>query len=1110
MGDVVVSGGAGDDLDRRGSSVFVGRKLELDQLRAVYDDAASGRGRLVMLVGEPGIGKTRTAEELATYARGRGAQVLWGPCHEGEGAPAYWPWVQILRQAVRAADLGSGAEKGPAADIAQLLPELSDEGGARPLASEVHPEHARFRLFDAISSVLKESAESRPLVLILDDLHWADRPSLLIFQFLAREIPTTRILLLGTYRHTDIGRQHPLTETLGELSRGEGVILRGLSEEDVSRFIEAMGHKPSAELVASLYATTEGNPFFVAETMRLLASEGRLDDRVPGIAIPMGARMLIGRRLDRLSEDCNELLAVASVSGTTFASELLERISDLMGDRLLGVLDEAVGAGVIEEVPGTLGRYRFAHALIRETLYEELSTARRIRIHRAIAEALEQMPSGGETLLADIARHFFEAAKGGDIDKAIIYTKRAGDRAAELLAYEDAVLHYQRALQVIELKEGPDERTRIDLLLALGAAQSRAGEAARARETFFEAADLARRIGEAELRAHAALGFGGGLEASEVSGHVDETSVRLLQEAIAALPTGDSALRARLLGRLAAATYWSAPLQQRDALSQEAIEMARRLGDPGVLVASLSSRRYALWSPENIDERLRDTREILRLAEEVGDKERVLQAHRWLLTDFLERGDRAAADGEIEAHARLAAELRQKIYIGYSTMFGAMRALWDGRFDEAERLAREADAIGTSIGHQLAGGLFYAQMFRILWERGELAPLEDAMSQMRKSLGQSGLLTASSTPGVSATLAFAVAEFGKLEDARAVFERLCGDDVNAIPRGYHWLVAISHLAGTCALVGDRTRADALYEALAPFADRMVVGGPPPFTVFGPVSYFLGLLAAFMDRTDEAGRHFDVALKIAGSMGARPMIARAQFEVAKLFAEREPERAKTIATDALSTADELGMRGLAERIRALMTGIDGTGEVRAPPPSVSGRAVFRREGDYWALAFSGPVFRLKDQKGLGHIATLLRSSGKEFAALELAGSGLDAPGDAGDVLDATARAEYRRRLGDLADELDDAQQNNDEGRAAKAREEIEALTDQLSAAVGLGGRSRRASSVPERARVSVRNAIASTLKTIRRHDEGLWRHLSKSIRTGNLCSYDPETPTGWEL
>ncbi len=1108
MTDAGVSGVSGQASGRPGN-LFVGRERELGQLKGVFEDAATGRGRLVLLVGEPGIGKTRTAEEVAAYARDRGAQVLWGPCHEGEGAPAYWPWVQILRQALREADANPDDERGTAGDIAQLLPELSDEG-TRPLASEVHPEHARFRLFDAISTFLKGSAERRPLVLILDDLHWADRPSLLIFQFLAREIHTTRILLLGTYRHTDIGRQHPLTETLGELSRGEGVILRGLSEDDVARFIEGMGHEPSDELVSTLYATTEGNPFFVAETMRLLASEGRLGDRVPGIAIPMGARMLIGRRLDRLSPDCNELLVVASVSGTTFASDVLERVSDLTGDRLLGVLDEAVGAGVIEEVPGALGRYRFAHALIRETLYEELSTARRIRIHRAIAEALEQMPAGGEMALADIARHFFESAKGGDIDKAIVYTKRAGDRAAELLAYEDAVLHYQRALQVIELKEEPDEEKRIELLLALGAAQARAGEAGRARETFFEAADLARRIGAAELRAQAALGFGGNLEASEVSGHVDETSVRLLQEALASLPKGDGALRARLLARLASASYWSAPVERREQLSREAVEMARRIGDQGVLAAAMSNRRYALWSPENVEERLEGTAAIVRLAEEAGDKERVVQAHRWLLADLLERGDMAGADREIEAHTRLAAELRQKIYIGYSSMFHAMRALWEGRFDDAERLAREAETTGRSVGHELASGLYFAQMFRILWERGELAALEDAMSQMRSSLGQSGLLTTSSASGVSATLAFALAEFGRIDDVKVIYERLCGDDVSAIPRGYHWLVAISHLSGTCALLGDVSRARAFYDLLSPFADRLVVGGPPPFTVFGPVAYFLGSLAALMDRTDDAARHFEAALSIAGSMGARPMVARVQFERARLQAEDAPERASEFAAAALGTADELGMRALSERTRDLMSRIGAPLTDRAPRPSASDHAVFRREGEYWALGYSGPIFRLKDQKGLGHIARLLASAGREIPALELAGSGLDAPGDAGEVLDATARADYKRRLADLAEELEDAEQNNDEGRAAKAREEIDVLTDQLAAAVGLGGRSRRASSVSERARVSVRNAIASTLKTIRTHDEGLWRHLSKAIKTGNLCSYDPETPTEWQL
>lgn len=1098
--------GGPEGSEARSGDLFVGRERELRQLQRVYDDAASGRGRLVMLVGEPGIGKTRTAEELAAYARGRGALVLWGPCHEGEGAPAYWPWVQILRQALRGADAGTEEEKAASHEIAKLIPELSEGKESRPV-SEVHPEHARFLLFDAIGTFLKGAAERRPLVLILDDMHWADRPSLLIFQFLAREIHTTRIVLLGTYRHTDIGRQHPLTEALGELSRGEGVILRGLSEDDVGRFIEGMGHDPSAELVSQLYATTEGNPFFVAETMRLLASEGRLGDKVPGIAIPMGARMLIGRRLDRLSPDCNELLVVASVSGTSFASDVLERVSDLAGDRLFGVLDEAIAAGVIEEVPGALGRYRFAHALIRETLYEELSTARRIRIHRAIAEALEQMPAGGEMALADIARHFFESAKGGDIDKAIVYARRAGDRAAELLAYEDAVLHYQRALQVIELKEDPDERTRIELLLQLGAAQARAGEADRARESFFDASDLARRIGAAESLAAAALGFGGGLETSEVSGSVDETSVRLLQEALSALPNEDGALRARLLGRLAAASYWSAPFERRDELSSEAVEMARRLGDQGVLAASISNRRYALWTPEDIDERLHGAEEILRLAEEAGDKERVLQAHRWVLADVLEKGDIAAADREIEAHAKLAAELRQKIYIGYSSMFYAMRALWEGRFDEAGRLAREAETTGRSVGHMLASGLFFAQMFRILWDRGELGPLEDAMASMRSSLGQTGLLTTSSASGITATLAFALAEFGRTDQAKVIYERLCGDSIEDLPRGYHWLVAIGHLAGTCAVLGDTGRAGTFYELLLRFSDRILVGGPPVFTVFGPVAYFLGLLAATMGRTDDAARHLEDALTMTRAMNGRPMAARIQLELARVLAETDPDRAAATAAAALAEADQLGMRVIAERARELA----GAKRTRmAAAASAATNAVFRREGEFWSLGFSGPIVRLKDQKGLGYIARLLRSPGREIPALDLAGSGLEAPGDAGEVLDAAARESYKRRLADLAEELEDAEQNNDEGRASKAREEIDVLTDQLASAVGLGGRARRASSVSERARVSVRNAIASSLKTIRAHDDGLWRHLSKAIRTGNLCCYDPETPVSWDL
>src|SRR3990172_2097993 len=449
-------------LDRLAGGVFVGREKEMDELRAGLEDALSGRGRLLMLVGEPGIGKTRTSEEFATYAGLRNAQVLWGRCYEGEGAPAYWPWVQVIRSFVHDRDPAAlMSEMGPgAADIAQVVSEVREGRPGLPAPPALEPEQARFRLFDSITTFLKNASKGQPIVLVLDDLHWADKPSLLLLQFLARELRGARLLVLATYRDVELRREHPLSDALGELARAglsQRILLRGLTEQDVARFIEiTAGMRPPQALGDAVYRETEGNPFFVNEIVRLLVADGRLDrpEEVKSwsVTIPQGVREVVGRRLNHLSKECNGVLTVASVIGREFGVDALERVSDVSDDRLLEVLEEAVGARVVAEVPRSAGRYSFSHALIRETLYEELSTTRRVRLHRQIGEALEGLyATNPEPHLAELAYHFSEGAQGGDVEKAIDYAVRAGDRAAALLAHEDSVHQYEMALQALEL-----------------------------------------------------------------------------------------------------------------------------------------------------------------------------------------------------------------------------------------------------------------------------------------------------------------------------------------------------------------------------------------------------------------------------------------------------------------------------------------------------------------------------------------------------------------------------------------------------------------------------------------------------------------------------------
>ena len=485
------------------TEMFVGRLLELGTLRGALDQAFNGRGQIVMVAGEPGIGKTRTAQELAQQGEERGALVLWGRCYEEAGAPPYWPWVQIFRGALGAADarallddLGIGAS-----DMADILPEIRDLAPClEPSASLADPAQARFRMFESIRQFIAGLNRDRTVLLVLDDLHWADTPSLRLLEFLAPELADSRLLLVGTYRANELSRQHPLSDTLGGLARvphATRIHLAGLTAEEVHEFIAAAtGTRPPAWLASSLHSQTEGNPLFLREVVRFLEQQGvfsaPLSSLPPAIRIPEGVKEVIGRRLNLLSAACNELLALASVIGRDFGLDLLQQVTGRLGDdSLLDALDEGVAAHVIEET--TEGHYQFTHNLIRMTLHDELRTARRRSLHRAVGKAIEALHRADvDAFLPELARHFHVA---GDIDPAIHYATRAGQRADALLAFEDAEQFFQAALDGIEQGE-PDDLARCRLLLLLGEAQRKVNDFPHALATLRDAAEVGTALGE--------------------------------------------------------------------------------------------------------------------------------------------------------------------------------------------------------------------------------------------------------------------------------------------------------------------------------------------------------------------------------------------------------------------------------------------------------------------------------------------------------------------------------------------------------------------------------------------------------------------------------------
>ena len=496
-------------LDTLAGGVFVGRQREMGELKATLEDALSGRGRLITLAGEPGIGKTRTAEELATYASLRQAQVLWGRCYEGQGVPPYWPWVQAIRSYVRdqepenlRSEMGAGA-----ADIAEIVSDVKERIPDLEPAPALDPQAAQFRLFDSVTSFLKSASHSRPLMLVLDDLQWADESSLLLLQFLARELTGSRLLVMGTYRDVELSRRHPLAETLAELTRErlfQRILLGGLTQSDVGRFIElTSGMDPPSGLTEAVYAETEGNPLFVTEVVRLLVQEGELTSEMVQegkslrqgsgqawtVRIPEGLREVIGRRLNRLSERCNQTLTIGAVIGRAFEIRQLQPlIEDMTADRALEVLEEALSARVIEELAETVGRYQFTHALIQETLADELSLTRRVRLHSRIAEALESLyEADAESHASELAYHFAQAREVLGTDKLIECSLIAGQRALATYAYEEALDQFQR---VLDAKESDStDAGGAAALFGLGRSQAALGRVEEAIPNFAKALD---------------------------------------------------------------------------------------------------------------------------------------------------------------------------------------------------------------------------------------------------------------------------------------------------------------------------------------------------------------------------------------------------------------------------------------------------------------------------------------------------------------------------------------------------------------------------------------------------------------------------------------------
>jgi class 3 adenylate cyclase/tetratricopeptide (TPR) repeat protein len=902
------------------ASDFVGRAAELAEASEVLAQVLAGRGHVLLISGEPGIGKTRLAKEIAERARRQGVEVLWGRCYEGEGRPAFWPWVQIVRGYLSVRSQGELRDQigRGGVDMAGLIPEVRERLPDLPEAPRLAHEDARFRLFDSLTALFKAAALVRPLVVILDDLHWADDPSLRLLEFLTPEMGASRLLLLGTYRESEARHGSLLGRTLAELARtphAKHVIsLGGLSSDEAAALLAGLlGTGLPADLVAGIYERTEGNPLFLRELSQWIATdEGAGALGHTRRALPVTVRQVIGQRLVGLSEACHRLLSVASVIGRDFSLSLLTQAAEESLEEALDRLDEAEEAGIVAEAPGNPGLFRFTHALIRESLYEDLRTARRAGLHRRVGEALEGITADGpKRPYAELAHHFAEAAVGGKAAKAVEYCTLAGERATREIAFEEAVLQHRRALDLYRRASSQENGELAQLELRLAQALEQAGEATLARETLWQASDHARTGNVPECAAEIAL------EISFIAG-VDSAVGRklapLLEEALDGLPECDSSLRVKLLGALAI-SHWRD--DRRESLVLQAFDMARRLGDPNTLLDTMWVRLELLRAPHQDDERRALIEESNQLAAELNDINELTPA---LLRDrglefghglnlALELAEPDTIDREIAELERLANEIRTSRLLWWVDFLDGVRCLWQGRIAAAEAKLRASLEKGQRENASTANAFFGAAFYVVRRFQGRLGEVEGVIRD-----GASGEFQSSR---FSCHFAALLAELDRDDDAReqlsTVLERPLTDLGRETPSIVYDLAL---LAETCAHVGDDARGHLLYDLLLPYAGRYVT--LRSISTLGCASRYLGLLATVMGSYEDAEEHFLEALRVEDRMRALPWQAYALADYAHLRIRRAAPGDVPAARDqldqALAIAREIEAMGIENHIR----------------------------------------------------------------------------------------------------------------------------------------------------------------------------------------------------
>jgi transcriptional regulator with XRE-family HTH domain/tetratricopeptide (TPR) repeat protein len=882
--------------------VFVGREAELRELRAACDRTANEGGQLLLVVGEPGVGKTSICLELARYAASLGMATHFGHMYEeGFSSVPYLPFVQVLREYVleRSVENLRGEVANLASDVARILPEVCDVLGVAPRPTR-DPEEDRWRLLTAVTDFLRAAARQRPLMLILEDLQWADRGTLDLLVFLSRRLAGTRLLVVCTYRDVEVDRAHPLAAALVELRRGANVTripVRGLGVSDVLQMVSSLvGEEVDLAIAEAVQQQTEGNPLFVQEIARYLVEEGLFKIKIqthpsnsgPGellsSPVPEGVRDVIGRRLSKLSAECNQALSAAAVIGREFGLQTLQQVTDLDEEVLVEALEQAHRMHVLDDasVAGEV-RFRFNHALFRQTLYEELFTPRRLRLHQRVARVLEaQYSSHLEEHAAELSEHFAQSSDATDLGKARQYAEMAAAKATRVSAHGEAVRYLRSALHLLDLVGEDIPQTRLDLVLALGEAMLAAGDARTvldevAPEAFRSAEGLGdrRRAFASSLLASRAFSSRRGFAVTDTPEFRTwaERKDRYAQAESRERVIADHAMLASLWaeGREAAAHQ----------LSLRSLKLARRLG----ILRDVSTIVIEPWMtpPYRQRERLELANELRTGLEESRPAGRRCLATLHLGDAFLTWGDRDKSQALWNTLPQQADDSKVPFVRSVAYRVRLLTDCLDGQLERAvqlgEALEGQAEALGLGpFAHATAAIYLWRTQLHLGSTQRCIAGLSEALQHVAPSdirvWGFSGVL--------SAQLALCLAHAGRLQESQAIVARFLqaraigqSGDETSMPI----LVALLEAA---MLLNDATTVGRLIEPLTVAAHLVCVDNT--MTV---VARHLGAAMALLGNVSEAVAYTRLAIEVAEKVRFRPELALARLQFAELLSA-EPE------------------------------------------------------------------------------------------------------------------------------------------------------------------------------------------------------------------------------